>query len=116
MTRWRFGLLLALTLSAIYLYAFPTATVIYGGGVLLHAGAGIVLAILLFPILRDVFPNSSLEIRFAWLLVAAGTLLGLALLKIGTANRFRFWLYLHIALCAAGVLLLVRSWLAKKQW
>ena len=55
MTRWRFGLLLALTLSAIYLYAFPTATVIYGGGVLLHAGAGIVLAILLFPILRDVF-------------------------------------------------------------
>ena len=116
MTRWRFGLLLALTLSAIYLYAFPTATVIYGGGVLLHAGAGIVLAILLFPILRDVFRNSSLEIRFAWLLVAAGTLLGLALLKIGTANRFRFWLYLHIALCAAGVLLLVRSWLAKKQW
>ena len=48
MIRWRFPLLFLLALSAIYLYAYPTATIIYGGGVLLHTGAGILLAVLPF--------------------------------------------------------------------
>jgi len=116
MTRWRFPLLLLLILSAIYLYAYPAATIIYGGGVLLHTGAGILLAVLLIPILRQVFRNCSLEIRFGWLLIAAGTLLGLVLIKIGTPNRFRFWLYLHIALCVAGVLIVATSWLTRQGW
>src|SRR6266567_8028818 len=73
MSRWRFALLFLLTLSAIYLYAFPSATIIYAGGVLLHAGAGILLAILLVPILRQVFRDCSWEIRFGWLLIAAGS-------------------------------------------
>src|SRR5712672_1688093 len=116
MSRWRSGLLLVLTISAIYLYGFPSATIIYGGGVLLHSGTGILLAVLLIPILRLVFRDCSLEIRFGWLLIAAGTLLGLALIKIGTPNRFRFWLYLHIALCVAGVLLVATSWLTRRGW
>src|SRR5260370_15672551 len=116
MSRWRFALLLLLTLSAIYLYAYPTATILYAGGVLLHAGGGILLAILLIPILRQVFRDCSLEIPFGWLLIAAGTLLGLVLIKIGRATRFRFWLYLHIALCAAGVLFVGTSWLARRGW
>ena len=116
MIRWRFTLLLILTFSAIYLYAFPTATIVYGLGVLLHAGVGILLAIALIPILRQVFRDCSLEIRFGWLLIAGGTLLGLILIKIGTPSRFRTWLYLHIALCAAGVLLIGASWLARRGW
>ncbi len=116
MTRWRFPLLFILTLSAIYLYAYPTATIIYGGGVLLHTGAGILLAVLLIPILRQVFRDCPLEIRFGWLLIAVGTVLGLVLIKIGTPNRFHLWLYLHIALCTAGVLLVVTSWLTRRGW
>src|ERR1051325_5248284 len=116
MIRWRFTLLLILTFSAIYLYAFPTATIVYGLGVLLHAGVGILLAIALIPILRQVFRDCSLEIRFGWLLIAGGALLGLILIKIGTPSRFRTWLYLHIALCAAGVLLIGASWLARRGW
>jgi hypothetical protein len=96
MSRWRSGLLLVLSLSAIYLFAFPSATIIDGCGVLLHAGAGILLAVLLIPILRRVLRDSPLEIRFGWLLITAGTLLGLVLIKIGTPNRFRLWLFLHI--------------------
>jgi tetratricopeptide (TPR) repeat protein len=116
MIRWRFALLFLLTLSAIYLYAVPTATIVYGGGVLLHTGAGIFLAILLIPILRQVFRNGRLGIRCGWGLIALGTLLGLALIKIGTPNRFRLWLYLHIALCAIGVLFLATAWLAGRDW
>src|SRR5258708_9071221 len=109
MTRWRFPLLFILTLSAIYLYAYPTATIIYGGGVLLHAGAGILLAVLLIPILRQVFRDRPIEIRFGWLLIAVGTILGLVLIRIGTPHRLRGWLYLHLALCAAGILLVGTS-------
>src|SRR5258708_26387232 len=113
MNRWRSGLLFVLTISAIYLYGFPSATIIYGGGVLLHAGTGVLLAILLIPILRHIFRDSPLEIRFGWLLITAGTFLGLVLLKIGTPNRFRVCLILHISICAAGVLLIGTSWLAR---
>ena len=110
------GFVLVLTVSAIYLYAYPTATILYGGGVLLHAGAGILLAVALIPILRVVFRECSFAERFGWVLLSAGTLLGLALLKIGTPNRFKAWLYLHIALCAAGVLVLAAAWVAKRDW
>jgi tetratricopeptide (TPR) repeat protein len=116
MSRWRSILVLVLTLSAIYLYAFPSATIIYGGGVLLHAGAGIVLAVLLIPILRTVFRDCSFAEKCGWMLLAAGTILGLALIKIGTPNRFKMWLYLHIALCAAGVLILASAWVARRGW
>src|SRR5260370_16029059 len=116
MTRWTFPLFFIQNVSAIYLYAYPAATIIYGGGVLLHTGAGILLAVLLIPISRQVFRECPLEIRFAWLLIAAGTLLGLVLIKIGTPNRFHLWLYLHIALCAAGVLLVATSWLTRRGW
>jgi len=116
MSRWRSGLLFVLTISAIYLYGFPSATIIYGGGVLLHAGAGILLAVLLIPILRHIFRDSPLEIRLGWLLITAGTFLGLVLLKVGTPNRFRVWLILHISICAAGILLIGTSWLARHGW
>ncbi|HET8967549.1 MAG TPA: multiheme c-type cytochrome, partial [Candidatus Acidoferrum sp.] len=116
MNRWRSNLVLVLTLSAIYLYAFPSATIIYGGGVLLHAGAGILLAVLLIPILRVVFRERSVGEKFGWVLLVAGTILGIALIKIGTPNRFKTWLYLHIGLCVAGVLLLASAWLARRGW
>src|SRR5579862_9221801 len=116
MSRWRLGFVLILTVSAVYLYAFPTATIIYGGGVLLHVGVGVLLAVLLIPILRVVFRESSLAERGGWVLLTAGTLLGLALIKIGTPNRFKAWLYVHIALCAAGVLMLGSAWVARRGW
>jgi tetratricopeptide (TPR) repeat protein len=116
MSRWRSILVLVLTLSAIYLYAFPSATIIYGGGVLLHAGVGVLLAVLLVPVLRAVFRARSAGEKVAWVLLAAGTLIGLVLIKIGTPNRFQTWLYLHIALCAAGVVVLGSAWVARRGW
>src|SRR5215469_6919443 len=106
MIRWRSRLLVLLILSAIYLYAFPSATIFYGVGVLLHAGFGILLAILLIPILRGAFREGAFAVGFGWLLLTAGTILGLVLLKIGTPHRLRAWLYLHIALCSVGAVLL----------
>src|SRR5215471_12247596 len=105
MVRWGPRLLVFLTASAIYLYAFPSATIFYGTGVLLHAGFGVVLAILLIPIVRWAFRESTLAVRFGWLFLTAGTILGLVLLKIGTPRHLRAWLFLHITFCFVGVLL-----------
>jgi len=116
MSRWRLGLVLVSTFSALYLYAFPSATIVYGGGVLLHTGAGIVLAVLLIPIVRAVFRECNFAEKFGWVLLAAGTILGLVLIKIGTPNRFKTWLYLHIALCAVGVLFLATGWVVRRGW
>src|SRR5262245_40927849 len=115
MSRWRLGLVLVLTLSAVYLYAFPAATIVYGGGVLLHTGVGILLAVLLAPILRAVFRHRGFAEKLAWTMLAAGTILGLLLIKIGTPHRFKIWLMLHITLSTAGVLLLATVWLADRK-
>src|SRR5215813_1887353 len=116
MSRWRLGFVLVLSLSAIYLYAFPAATILYGCGALLHAGVGILLAVLLSPILRAVFRDCGFAEKLAWTLLAAGTILGLLLIKIGTPHRFKIWLTLHITLSTAGVLLLATAWLARRGW
>src|SRR5215813_505709 len=116
MSRWRLGFVLVLSLSAIYLYAFPAATILYGCGALLHAGVGILLAVLLSPILRAVFRDCGFAEKLAWTLLAAGTILGLLLIKIGTPHRFKIWLMLHIALSTAGALLLATAWLARRGW
>src|SRR5262245_52425904 len=116
MIRWRSLLLSVLALSAIYLYSYPAATMVYGAGVLLHTGAGILLAFCLVPILRQVFSGSTGWARCGWALVAAGAAVGLVLIKIGTPRSLRAWLYLHIALCAAGVLVLGTEGTARRGW
>src|ERR1700730_9310835 len=95
-------LLVFLFLSAIYLYAFPQANVFYAGVVLAHALAGVVasvyLAIFLFRLLR----GSSVTARLGWILIAASAVVGLVLLKLGTARSELDWLYLHILVALVG--------------
>jgi tetratricopeptide (TPR) repeat protein len=57
----------------------------------------------LWRMLRD----GSLLARVGWVLTFAGALLGIALIKLGTSRIEWNWLYLHIALCVAGVAFLV---------
>ena len=45
MNRWRYLSVLVLALTAIYLYAFPTATIVYAAAVLLHTGLGVLLVL-----------------------------------------------------------------------
>lgn len=111
----RRGLLL-LGLSAAYLYAFPAATLWYEGLVLFHVAAGVVFTVaallLVLPLLRNAVPGA----RLGWVLLLGGGILGLILIRIGTPHRLKMWLYVHIALCMAGVLFLSGSWLAGCGW
>ena len=114
--RWRLRSLIGLVASAVYVYGFPSANIFYFGAVLFHVAAGIVLTVLLLPFLVRLLKNGSGLARLGWLLLAAGTGLGIALIFVGTPNRLKTWLYAHIFLCIAGVLFLTTSWMASRGW
>src|SRR3989441_868436 len=87
-------------LTAVYLYAFPSATIPYLALVLGHVAAGFVLAALLIPVLIRV-PS------IGWILTAAGAGLGIALTFTGGSRPFAPLLYAHIGVSALGVLILL---------
>src|SRR5262249_54253838 len=87
-------------LSAVYLYAFPSATIPYLALVLGHVAAGFILAGLLIPLL----------IRFvtiSWIVTGIGAALGIALTFTGGSRPFAPVLYAHIVASALGVIILL---------
>jgi tetratricopeptide (TPR) repeat protein len=114
--RWLARILAVLTLSAFYLYAYPSATIPYFVVDLLHVGIGIVLTILLLLFAGKLLRNESLLARLGWLALVVGAILGIVLIKIGTPLRLKAWLYAHIALCMVGALFLATSRFIAKGW
>ena len=109
-------LLLLLVISAAYLYAFPQPNIFYAVVVLLHALAGVVAAILLIPALIRLLRQGTFLARAGWLLVAAGAVLGIILIKTGTPRAEWNWLYLHIVISLAGVALLIAEYMGRRGW
>jgi Flp pilus assembly protein TadD len=114
--RWLSRTLIALTLSAAYLYAYPSATITFAVVVVFHLAAGIVLTLLLIAYLIRLLPNETFLARSGWILLVAGAILGLVLIKVGTPNRLKLWLLVHIALCVVGTLFVATSWLISRGW
>ena len=116
MNRWLMRCLVVLALSAIYLYGFPSPTLTYEGGVVVHLGAGIVLSVLLARYFLRLMRSAEVAARVGWVILALGGAMGLALIFIGGSNRFRAWLYVHIALCVVGTVVLAASWAWSRGW
>jgi len=114
--RWLFRGLVLLALSAAYLYGFPSATITYAAIDLLHVAIGVLVFALLLVFLVPLLWAGTTVARMGWILLAAGTLLGMALIKIGTPHHLWNWLNLHIVLCVVGALLLLADWLRSKGW
>jgi Flp pilus assembly protein TadD len=109
-------MLVFLFVSAAYLYAFPQANVFYAGVVLLHALVGVVASIYLAIFLFRVVRSGSLLARLGWLLVFAAAILGIVLIKTGTARPEWNLVYLHIALALTGSGILFADWAGRKGW
>ena len=103
-------------LSGAYLYAWPSPTLLYIAAVLLHVALGIATAVVLVPVLKRGWSLFSLQERAGWSLVVLGTLLGLLLIFIGTSRPQWPWLYAHIGLMLAGVILLTAGWVSRRGW
>jgi len=108
--------LVFLGLTAVYLYGFPAPTLFYESLVLVHVVVGVVFALLSLWFVFTRLGNVPTVARLGWVLLAAGGILGLVLIRIGAANRLRAWLYAHIALCVVGTLLVAASWMARRGW
>ncbi len=116
MKRWRSLSVLLLALTAIYLFAFPTATIVYAVTVLLHTGLGVLLAVGLVVYLFRGIGKDTWPARIGWVLIAAGAVLGIALIYLGTPHRLKGWLYAHIVICMLGVVLLATAWMKERGW
>jgi tetratricopeptide (TPR) repeat protein len=110
------GLLIFLLVSASYLYTFPQPNVFYAVVVLLHAIAGVIAALLLAAFLFRLLRNGSIASGFGWLLIAAGAIVGLVLIKTGTPRAEWNLLYGHILLSLSGVGFVVAAWAGKHGW
>jgi Flp pilus assembly protein TadD len=109
------SLLPLLVVSAAYLYTFPQPNMVYAGVVLLHAAGGMLAAILLVPVFFRLVHTGSFSSRAGWLLIAAGAVLGLILIKTGTSRPEWNKLYLHIVISLAGVGLLIAGCLGRRS-
>src|SRR5207244_6092626 len=89
-------------LSAIYLYAFPSANIPYLALVLGHVAAGFVVAALLIPTLVR---SRSL----GWIVTAIGAGLGVVLTFTGGSRPFAPLLYAHLGVSVLGVVLLLAA-------
>ena len=111
-----FWLLVFLVVSAAYLYAFPQPNIFYAAVVLLHVLGGVAAAILLAAVLLRRLRTGSSTARIGWVLLTAGAVLGLILIKTGTPRFEWKWLYLHIVISLLGVGLLAADQLGKRGW
>jgi tetratricopeptide (TPR) repeat protein len=91
-----------LVVSAIYLYAFPQANVLYAGVVLLHAVAGVVASVLLLLWLARSWRQGELLVRVGIALLFLGAIPGLALIYTGALRTEWPLVYVHLALSFLG--------------
>ncbi len=116
MRRWRSLSVFVLAVTAVYLYALPSATIFYFANVALHTGLGVVVALGLLVYFFRGLGSDSLLVKFGGLFLVAGAALGIVLIFTGTPHRFKMWLYGHIALCAVAMILLAAEWMRQKSW
>ena len=108
-------LVVFLTVSAGYLYAFPQPNVFYAVIVALHAAGGVLATIFLLVFLSSLLRDGSLSAKAGWLLIAAGAVLGDILIKTGTPRSEWNKLYFHIIISLAGLGLLLADWWGRRR-
>src|SRR5215471_2567270 len=103
-----------LVLSAVYLYAFPQANLVYPAIVLLHAAGGVLAAILLAIWLVRQWRQQSWLLRIAMLFLFGGAAIGAVLIYTGTP-RFEWSLvYAHLGLSFMGARLMFAGLLGER--
>ena len=107
--------LVALTLSGLYLYTFPNASLPYFGIELIHIVGGLAFVVLVvWSLFR--LRSASLGTKLGWFAIAAGTGAGVALTFTGATRPMAPLLYGHIFLSVAGVVFLLSGQAGARGW
>jgi len=110
------GLIILLVISAAYLYPFPQANLIYPVAIVAHVLGGILASVLLLFLLWPFLKRGNFVWRLGWLLVSAGAVLGLILIRTGTPHSEYGLLYAHIIVSLAGIACLLAEWIGSRGW
>jgi tetratricopeptide (TPR) repeat protein len=105
-----------LVVSAIYLYAFPQANVLYAGVVLLHAVAGVVASVLLLLWLVRSWRQGEPLVRVGMIFLFLGAIPGLVLIYTGTLRTEWPLVYVHLGLSFLGAGLIAAARLGDNGW
>jgi tetratricopeptide (TPR) repeat protein len=91
-----------LVVSAIYLYAFPQANVLYAGVVLLHAMAGVIAVVWLLLWLVRSWRQGEPLVRVGMVILFLGAIPGLVLIYTGALRTEWTLVYVHLGLSFLG--------------
>ena len=107
-----------LAVSAIYLYAFPQASIFYAGVVLLHAVAGVAASVLLLLwLVQSLFLRQGEPlVRVGLVFLFLGAIPGLALIYTGALRADWPIVYIHLGLSFLGAGLMAAARLGNRRW
>jgi len=103
-------LLITLSLTAMYLFVWPSANLPYLGAIFLHLAAGVALLVVLMFAGKRIWQGATPAGRLGWILAAMGGLIGATLIYTGTRRAEWPLLYVHIGICVAGSALVASAW------
>src|SRR5271157_4968147 len=106
--------LCALTLSAIYLNAWPAANLFYAAMVLFHVGLGVLFCVGGLRLLPYAIRQPAI-VKIGALVLTVGAVLGLTLIYTGASRPYTKLLLSHGAICALAVALLAGWWLSRRK-
>jgi tetratricopeptide (TPR) repeat protein len=116
MRRFLIFLSLTLALSAIYLFAFPSATLIYESVVIFHIALGSGFLLLALPSLQKLVRGRSVAEQVGWSIFLAGGIAGTVLIFTGARRSERPVLYTHEIVAAIACALLLWVWTGRRGW
>jgi Flp pilus assembly protein TadD len=116
MRRLLIALCVALAVSAVYLVAFPTATLVYEATVALHIVLGSIFIVCVGPGLRKLLPGRSRLEQAGWIVLALGGIAGAVLVFTGTRRQQWSILYTHEAVSMLAVAILLAVWAGNRGW
>jgi tetratricopeptide (TPR) repeat protein len=97
--------LMLLTVTALYLAAWPAPNLFYGAVILAHVGLGVLFCVFAARLLPQALKQPWF-LRIGAVLLSIGSLIGLILIATGTTRPFKSLYLAHIAFCAVAVALL----------
>ena len=105
-----------LAASAVYLVAFPSATLVYEGIVILHISLGAGFLILVVPGLLQLLRGRSVAEMLGWIVLIGGGAAGAVLIFTGARRNHWPLLYSHELISALGCAVLLGVWAGKRGW
>ena len=116
MRRFLIAMAVGLAASAIYLFAFPSATIFYECIVLLHIVAGAIFLVLALPWISHLLRGRTVWEKLGWSVLLLGGAFGAVIIFTGARRNMWPVLDTHALVSLAGCAVLLFIWTGRVGW